>query len=299
MGAAVNGSSKLTYTTASQTGFVNYQNVNLVNLAANTGPSGPISASVIPSLSFTLPTAGANAGSLEDDGTLGNNISQIRETNATAKFTTVKYGNVPSLTILRGAATDAVTLSAQSDFTGALTIGAAGSGLAGVSVNTAQTLTSLTVNGSTPTTFNVGTGTAVTTSGAAGQSYTGPVTLSADTTLSAGASGPINFGSTINGAQALTLTTAGTTTFGGIVGGTTALTSVTTDAAGATAINTTGITTTGAQTYNDAVTLGANATLTSTGSGNIALASTVDGAQTLTVNTAGTTTFGGIVGGTR
>ena len=59
--------------------------------------------------------------------------------------------------------------------------------------------------------------------------------------------------------------------FGGAVGGCTALTSVTTDAPGSTALNGGIVTTTGAQTYNDAVTLGANTTATSTGSGNVTL----------------------------
>src|SRR5207302_1037120 len=79
---------------------------------------------------------------------------------------------------------------------------------------------------------------------------------------------------------------------------TTALISVTTDAAGSTAVNGGGVTTSSDQSYNDAVTLGANTTLTSTGGGNITLASTVNGAFDLAVNTAGTTTFGGAVGGT-
>ncbi len=197
-----------------------------------------------------------------------------------------------------------------------------------------------------------------------------PVTLAANTILNTGA-GAIAFGNTLNGAFSLTANSTGTTTFGGIVGGTTALTSVTTNAGGTTAINGGAITTTGNQTYNDAVTLGANTvltgatptfgstvtggnndltlsftglttvnganftgirnftsnnggttqligafstsgsqtytdavtltgatTLTSTGNQAIAFNSTVDGAQTLAVNTTGTTTFGGIVGGT-
>ena len=56
--------------------------------------------------------------------------------------------------------------------------------------------------------------------------------------------------------------------------------------------------TTGGQTYNDAVTLGADTILTDTGSSAITLAQTVNGPFTLTVNTGGTTTFGGAVGGT-
>ena len=110
--------------------------------------------------------------------------------------------------------------------------------------------------------------------------------------------GNISFGGTVDGAYSLETSTSGATIFGGVVG-TTALTSLTVDAGGlATQINGGSITTTGAQTYNNAVTLGADATLTSTGSGNIDFAGTIDGLHSLTVNTAGTTTFGGVVGGT-
>ena len=81
------------------------------------------------------------------------------------------------------------------------------------------------------------------------------------------------------------------------VGGTTALTSLTTDAAGSTRLGG-NVNTTGAQTYNDAVALGGDATLASTGSGAIGFGSTVNGAHKLTVNTSGLTTFGGAVGAT-
>src|SRR5262249_21510026 len=62
---------------------------------------------------------------------------------------------------------------------------------------------------------------------------------------------------------------------------------------GSTHINTTAITTSGDQSYNNNVTLGANLVLTSTGSGAIALNQRVDGAGafSLTVNTAGLTTL--------
>ncbi len=48
----------------------------------------------------------------------------------------------------------------------------------------------------------------------------------------------------------------------------------------------------GTQTYNNAVTLGNDVTLTSSGNGAIDFVSTVDGAHNLTVNTGGLTTFG-------
>jgi hypothetical protein len=97
------------------------------------------------------------------------------------------------------------------------------------------------------------------------------------------------------GAIALAINVGGTTTFTSF--GAPELASVTTDAAGTTAINGGAVTTTGAQTYNDAVTLGAITTLTSTGSGNISLASTLNGAFGLTVNTSGSTGLFGVVGG--
>jgi autotransporter-associated beta strand protein len=146
----------------------------------------------------------------------------------------------------------------------------------------------LTVNDTETTNINGG---AVT---AANQTYNGPVVLGADTTLT---SANVSLNSTVDGAQTLTVDGSGVTTFGGIVGGTTALTSLTTDVAGSLSLNAGAVTTTGAQTFNDAATLGAATTLTSTGSGDVTLAA-VDGAQTLAVDTAGGTILGGVVGGT-
>ncbi|HET6913091.1 MAG TPA: filamentous hemagglutinin N-terminal domain-containing protein, partial [Rhodanobacteraceae bacterium] len=58
------------------------------------------------------------------------------------------------------------------------------------------------------------------------------------------------------------------------------------------------VTSAGTQTYNNAVTLGADVIAGSTGNGAIEFKSTVDGAHALAVNTGGATTFGGAVGGT-
>ncbi|WP_168171163.1 filamentous hemagglutinin N-terminal domain-containing protein, partial [Rhodanobacter sp. B04] len=130
-----------------------------------------------------------------------------------------------------------------------------------------------------------------------GQTYNNAVTLGADATLASTGNGAIDFVSTVNGAYNLAVNTGGLTTFGGAVGGTTALASLTTDAAGSTMLDG-NVSTTGAQTYNDAVTLGGDATLASSGGGAIDSGSTVDGAHNLIVNTSGVTTFGGAVGGT-
>jgi filamentous hemagglutinin family protein len=118
--------------------------------------------------------------------------------------------------------------------------------------------------------------------------------------------GNVTFAGTVDSqtptARTLAVNTTGVTRFAGAVGGVNALASVTTNAGGTTRIDGGLVRTTGAQTYGDAVTLGADTTLTSTGGGNIAFASTVNAfdatARALTVNTTGTNTFGGAVGGT-
>ena len=129
-------------------------------------------------------------------------------------------------------------------------------------------------------------------------------------------SGAITLGSTVNGAQTLTVNTAGATTFVGPVGGLTPLTSVTTDQPGT--VTVASATTTGAQTYNEntvtlngtytttnspftagtaaaAITLGGDTTV-STGAGDMLFNGAVNGAQSLTANSTGTTTFNGAVG---
>src|SRR5205814_4661503 len=68
-----------------------------------------------------------------------------------------------------------------------------------------------------------------------------------------------------------------------------------TDAPGSTDINGGNVTTSGNQTYNDAVLLTADAVLNGE---NVTLASTLDGAHNLAVNSGGVTTFNGAVGHT-
>ncbi|WP_164857375.1 filamentous hemagglutinin N-terminal domain-containing protein [Sphingomonas crocodyli] len=169
-----------------------------------------------------------------------------------------------------------------------LTVTSAGAKNFGAAVGGNALLTSLTTSGAGTTTIR-----SVSTSNA--QSYGDATTLGADAILTGNG---ITFSSTLDGAQALTIADSGTTTFGGVVG-TVALTSLTTNAGGTTAINGGSITTTGAQTYNDAITLATNnATLTSNNAGAISFDSTINGARALTVNTGGVTAFNGAVGGT-
>src|SRR5205085_1799726 len=137
-----------------------------------------------------------------------------------------------------------------------LTVNDSGTTTFGNVVGGVLALTSITTDAAGTTALNGGT---ITTT--AGQTYNDPVTLGAGTTLN-GVN--VNFANTLNSSVAnrtLTVNDSGTTTFGNVVGGVLALTSITTDAAGTTALNGGTITTTAGQTYNDPVTLGAGTTL--------------------------------------
>ena len=115
----------------------------------------------------------------------------------------------------------------------------------------------MTTNDGGTTTISGGT---VETSG--DQTFNDAVDLGNNSVLTAG-TGNISFNRTLDGSFKLTANSSGTTTFGGYVGSTTPLTGIVTDAAGTTAINTAAVVTANGtgQTYNDPVTIGANATL--------------------------------------
>lgn len=110
------------------------------------------------------------------------------------------------------------------------------------------------------------------TSGA--QLYQSAVTLTTDTTLISSGAG-VQFFNTVDGAHSLTITSAVRTDFDGDVGELTPLTSLTVDGAGRTHFGA-NIGTTGNQTFQQAVELDANASLTTIG-GNVTFASTIDG----------------------
>jgi filamentous hemagglutinin family protein len=126
--------------------------------------------------------------------------------------------------------------------------------------------------------------------------FNGPVTLATSAIAVTTHDAAVNFNGTLNGAQSLSVNAgSGVTTFGGAVGGATALTSLSTDTGGTTAINGGSIRTTGGQLFFDAVTLGADTTLTGDG---IEFRSTLNGAHSLVVNDSGASRFAGVVGGT-
>ncbi|MDB5323508.1 MAG: hypothetical protein JWN40_5139 [Phycisphaerales bacterium] len=139
------------------------------------------------------------------------------------------------------------------------------------------------------TTINGG---GITTTGA--QSYGGPVTLGAATTLTSTDGGDIALNGGISGNFPISINTSGTTTLKAFVSG---IPSLTTDAPGRTVLNSSStINTAGSQTYGDAVILAAQTTLNSSSGGTIRLGSTVNGAFPLTIFTSGAVSFGGAVG---
>ena len=163
----------------------------------------------------------------------------ITATSDTAAYDVLLTGSPVSIT-------SAVTFAN----TGTVTLGDADTDsltFAGGLTSTAPTLTKLA-------------GTIATTNASA--SF-GTASLTADTVVSAG-SGDVAFSGTLDGGFALTVNATGTTTFGNTVGATNALASLTTDTGGTTAIDGGSVKTSGTQTYNDAVRLGAATTLTGT-----------------------------------
>ncbi len=131
----------------------------------------------------------------------------------------------------------------------------------------------------------------IATSGGGNITFNRPVDLASDSAISTD-SGTINFGSTINGAFALTLNTntSGNIGLGGNIGNIFPLTRLTINGGGAVTMNGDSVTTTGSQIYNDKVTLGTNTALT--GNTAITLANGVAGGTNLSLaNNASSTAF--------
>ncbi|OYX77020.1 MAG: hypothetical protein B7Y82_11695 [Sphingomonadales bacterium 32-65-25] len=144
---------------------------------------------------------------------------------------------------------------------------------------------------------------AITTDGT--QTYNGNVTLTGNTSL---IGTDITLNQTVksgNSASALTVTGSGTTTFAGTVGAGTgsALASLTVDGSGTTLLTGGSVTTTGAQNFGNALTLGENAVLTTAG-GAVSFAEVIDSAtssaaRNLTVDAgSGAVTFTKALGAT-
>src|SRR5439155_790634 len=175
-----------------------------------------------------------------------------------------------------------------------------GTALSGAVGDACKGLASLTTDAAGSTAINGGS---VTTSG--DQTYHDPVTLNAAANSTTLTGVNVTFDSTVrsttDGEEALIVNARGVTTFSGAVGDASKrLASLTTDAAGSTAINGGAVTTTGDQTYHDRVTLDALGNSTTLTGVNVTFDSTVrsttDGQEALIVNASGITTFSGAVG---
>jgi hypothetical protein len=253
-----------------------------------------------------------SGGAVAVGGALGTDIGTVTVANS-GGVTFQGTVDAATIAIADTAASATVAFQGNTNATTGMTVGA-GTGAYNVSLTgTSNTIAGATTFNNTGTTTigdavgdttNFTGGVSVTGAGGAilggtitasnsAFSVTGNTTLGAATTVSTGG-GDVTFTGLVDGAQSLTVNSAGTTLFSAAVGSGTPLTSLTTDAGGTTAINGGSIITSGAQTYNDAVTLGAATTLTGVG---VSFASTLNGAQTLSIIDSGTTTFGGAVGG--
>jgi hypothetical protein len=213
----------------------------------------------------------------------------------------VRLGANDTLTTTNSAVDFAATVDATTAGTQGLTV-AAGTGPVafGGAVGASKALANLAVTGTGPTALDGN----VTTTGV--QSYGGTVTLGATDTLTT-ANNAVDFVGTVDamtaGLQGLTVSAGtGAVTFGSSVGTMQALASLTVTGTGLTTLDGS-VTTTGAQSYSGAVTLGATDILTTSNS-LVRFIGTVDaataGVQGLTVDAGtGAVSFGGAVGGSR
>jgi hypothetical protein len=213
--------------------------------------------------------------------------STVNSADATARDLTVDAGSgaITATGAVGGTfALDAVILNS----TAATTLGGA------------MTAGSLTTNAGGTTAINGG---AVTTTGA--QTYNDAVTINAAGNATTLTGTNVTFASSVrsatDGEDALTVTGSGTTTFVGAVGDNSQrLAALTSNGGGTTILNGGSVTTTGAQTFTDAVVMDtAGNLMTFTGSDvsfGSSLRSLTDGEEALVVNTTGITSFGGPVG---
>lgn|GEM_PF-2734037 len=182
-------------------------------------------------------------------------------------------------TILASTGSGAITFNETLNGTYTLNLNTGGATTFNGTVGDANELTSLTTDAGGMTNINGGS---IDTTG--DQIFLDVVNLGDDTFLTSTGSGAITFDQTLDGTYTLNLNTNGPTTFNGAVGNTDKLTSLNTDASGATAINGGTVNTSGAQTYNDAVTLGMSTTFSSSAMGNITFNSSAMGGTGIQVD---------------
>ena len=264
------------------------------------GGATRLGALTVDSSGATTFTGSVKAASVTTDaaGTLAINGGLIDTTGAQSYGEAATLGADTTLnatTVAFGGALDAASAGQQG-----LTV--IGNVAFGSTVGGTNALKALNISGASTIDANIAT--------VGAQSYAGAVTLGSSATLTA-ANSTVTFASTVDGAHALTVNSGtGATMFAAAVGSTTRLgalivdtsgatifngtvkaASVTTDAPGTLAINGGLVDTTGAQSYGEVATLGADTTLNAT---TVAFGGTLDGAHALTVN--GNASFGSTVG---
>ncbi|MDQ2103304.1 filamentous hemagglutinin N-terminal domain-containing protein, partial [Azospirillum isscasi] len=240
----VNGARALTVNSSGATTFTGAVGgtAALTSLTTDTGGTSSLK---------SVATTGAQSygDSVTLDGTYatGNGAFGVAGTTTLSGTTTVNAGS------------GAITFTGAVNGAQALTVNGSGATTFTAAVGGTTALASLTTDaGGTTSLRNVTTtgiqtyndavtlnGTYSTGSGAF--TANGAVTLGGDTTVNGGAA---TFTGAVDGAYALAVNNKGATQFTGAVGGTAALASLTTDAGGTTSLR--NVTTTGAQTYNDA-----------------------------------------------
>ena len=236
---------------------------------------------------------------------LSNGVGTTNLTGVISTNGTQTYSNAVSLTgNTTLTSTGNLAISLSSTVNGAFTLAVNTTGATTFAGVVGPTVVSVTTNIGGTTSI----GANVTTTGA--QTFNDAVSLTAATALTSSGGAAISLNSTVNGAFTLAVNTTGATTFAGVVGPT--VVSVTTNVGGTTSIGA-NVTTTGAQTFNDAVSLTASVTLTAStvtffslaGAGNsltltCSAAVTVDGAIYLGIlnllsNGVGTTNLTGVI----
>jgi hypothetical protein len=289
--AATSGS--MTFTGGTYTPTANGANLNVTDLVTalgsgnvNVGDGGTIT------VESSIDASGSSgATDLTFDGPVTSSAAVTITSKGSQSYDgAVTLGGDATLASTDGSLTLASTVDGDTN----LTLNAVGNVSLDGAVGGETALASLAI---TATTIGLGAS-QITTTGS--QTYGAPVTLYTGVDATSQEAGAIGFGSTIDGAQALTVSTGGTVDFAGAIGGITKLTSLAIPT-GAAAIDlgASQIKTTGPQTYVAPVTLSADVTATSSGAGaagDITFDSTIDGTHALIVSTPGTVDFAENVG---
>ena len=233
-------------------------------------------------------------GSLAGGGAAGGNVTLGAGTLTTGgDDTSTTYSGVISGTGgLAKNGTGTLTLARANTYTGATTVNtgtltaanaaALGTVAGGTTVNAGATLNvnGVAIGAEAVTLNGAGIGGAGALQGTGAASLAGPVTLASGSTIGAGVGATLALNGAVNGAAALDLVGGGTIALGNTLGNATPLASLTQSAATTLNINGGLVSTTGAQTYNGPVAIGAPTTLQTAG-GSI----TANGAVTATAAT--------------